>query len=429
MRRHSVVAGWASAALVACAGGADGASPSLTSVGVLAPAGADAVESRINAISPDGQWAVGVSKGQSVGGASMNQAVIWSTATGLVQVPNNPGTAPDAPTSGNGVAIDSNGNLVVAGYFYSAATADYRMGAYTAAPANPGGGTWTVHAQNNQIVGSYNAARTQRQLDNSTVTLIAGRRGTGVRGIAWQANTTTFTDYRTSGNSPAGSVAVLHSLAAVPRSDLSNLPIGAGYDNGNPNSLKRAVFYNGPSGTVQQIIPGQSGYQAEAFGISPDTTMTSGVLVGYDQDAAGPNLPHAFYWNVGDASRTLLAELAGDNQSTAIDVKRIGGNHLIGGFSSDGTVEKAVVWDTTGVWDSTGGPMLLTTLLSGAGVDVSAWSSLSRITTMSDDGRTVAGWGIWAADGSTRGFVAAIPEPTTIGLLAIGGMLLARRRR
>ena len=165
--------------------------------------------------------------------------------------------------------------------------------------------------------------------------------------------------------------------------------------------------------------------------MSPQTTSTagSGVIVGYDQDLTANNYKHGFYYPQGAAGMTLLRELAGDVLSEAIDVRVIGGNMIIGGYSSDGTAETAVVWDTTGVWDGSGLAMSVKDLLTGAGLDTSAWSSLSRVTSLSDNGGTVAGWGIWAADGTTRGFVASIPEPATLALLTLGGLAFLRRRR
>ena len=63
------------------------ATPSLTDIGVLTPAAADSgvAMSRINAISPDGTWAVGLSNGTNLGGtATMSQAIAWSAGSGLV---------------------------------------------------------------------------------------------------------------------------------------------------------------------------------------------------------------------------------------------------------------------------------------------------------------------------------------------------------
>jgi len=39
-----------------------------------------------------------------------------------------------------------------------------------------------------------------------------------------------------------------------------------------------------------------------------------------------------------------------------------------------------------------------------------------------DDDVTVAGRGVWAADGSARGFIEIVPEPVTALLPALGGI-------
>jgi hypothetical protein len=197
---------------------------------------------------------------------------------------------------------------------------------------------------------------------------------------------------------------------------------------------RRALF--GVTGSTQTIIPGSAGYQSEALGMSPYTTSAagSGVIVGYDQDTTDNHSQHAFYYPQRAAGMVLLPEMDGYAQSQAIDVRVIGGKNIIGGFlAASGGREKAVLWDTTGIWtpNKTGIHVRsVMSLLIGAGQDVSEWTSLSRVTSISDDGRTIGGWGIWAADGSIRGFVATIPEPASFLLLSMGGLaLLCRKRR
>jgi probable HAF family extracellular repeat protein len=148
-------------------------------------------------------------------------------------------------------------------------------------------------------------------------------------------------------------------------------------------------------------IPGSSTF-SEGFGISSD----GAVMCGRDGTSASSN--QAFVWQDGDVALTLLGTLAGDTQSCAIAVNA---DKIAAGYSSDGTTERAVIWDTSGTWDATGQPLLLLSILSAAGVDVSDWTSLTRVATMSDDGETLGGWGVWAADGSKRGFVVVPPGP------------------
>lgn len=398
----------------------------VSSVGALTPGPDGAVESKVLALSPDGTWAVGVSTGASAAGtAAIGQAVAWSSMSGLVQLPN----AYDFASSANGVVILGNGDLGIGGWYYDSITASMRMHSYTVAPANVAGGTWVkAPASNsgNTYIGTYNAARTYDD-GNGTQWAIAGQRGTTGRGIGSFPVAGLYCDFLTSGQSTR-----MNALSRVPIGTYR--VVGAGYDRGNAG-LFRAVFGNAANSSPQTVIPGGAAYESEALGISPGAYANAGgsggLVVGYDRDTTDNHYPHAFSWVVdmaGLPAMSYLGELPGDVASTAIDARLIGGNSIIGGYSSDGTIEQAVIWDTTGTWASSGQPVVVQSLLAAVGADVSGWSSLSRVTSMSDDGKTVAGWGVWAEDGSTRGFVARIPEPASLSLLALGAMALLRRR-
>ncbi len=397
-----------------------GATPSLVSIGALTPGTGGTTESRIYALSPDGAWAVGYSNGQDALGGPLTQAVVWSTGSGLVQLPNTT----NSPTVAKGIAILPNGDLGIAGIYLDIADTVATvptMHTYTVASSNLTGGTWIESPGSNggnRTIGTYNAARLRA---GTSDWMVSGQRGSTGRGVGVQVVANSYSDYR----GPAGN-GFCNSPSGFPYATSGGTVgvLSAGYDNGLPGG-RRAVLLSSINGTGGTAVPGGSGHRSEALGISPATSTVagSGALVGYDQDLSTDHFPHAFYWKVGDAAMTILAEPAGDNQSTAIDVKMIGSDLVIGGYSSDGTTEKAVLWNQAGQ------PMLLSALLSSAGVDISGWSSLSRITSLSDDGKTVAGWGIWAADGSTRGFVATVPEPATLMLAFAALPLLLRRRR
>jgi hypothetical protein len=124
----------------------------------------------------------------------------------------------------------------------------------------------------------------------------------------------------------------------------------------------------------------------------------------------------------------FLGALPGHDSSSAYTVADTG---VTAGRSFVTGGETAVVWDTSGIWDTTGAAKAVQDLLNAAGVDTTAWTRLVRVYAASDDGSVLAGFGIWAADGSTRGFVAVIPEPASLPLLSIGlvAVLLLWRRR
>jgi len=83
------------------------------------------------------------------------------------------------------------------------------------------------------------------------------------------------------------------------------------------------------------------------------------------------------------------------------------------------------------VWEEAFGMRSLQGVLEGAGLDLMGWR-LQRATGISDDGRTIVGYGI-NPDGYQEAFIATIPEPGTFTLLATlalpGLWLMWRRRR
>lgn len=422
MRKKTLVGVAAACMAVALGTGALGA-PLLTSIGALEPGPGGTHSSAVYALSPDGTWAVGASTGANLAGTgAMSQAVIWSSATGLVQAPNDPAPFADQATSARGVVV-SGQQLIVGGFYYNEAAEAYRMAYYAAPLANPAGGTWTAMQQNGPMVGQYNAVRTKTRHDGSDEIVVAGRRASRPSGMAAVVGSSLYYEYQSTSTSPPGAEATINSLARVPRNPSGEHPVGAGWDTGNPGGARRAICFTGAAAT-QTIITGGSGIYSEAYGLLPESTQAAATVVGYDRDAGGT--PHAFVWSTG-APMTLLAELSG-GQSVATDLRRIESNLIIGGSAYVGNTEHAVLWDSTGIWNATGQPVVLSDMLAAAGIPTADWASLTRITSLADDGMTVAGYGVWAADGSTRGFVAVIPEPVTLTLFGLALAWVPRRR-
>ena len=61
------------------------------------------------------------------------------------------------------------------------------------------------------------------------------------------------------------------------------------------------------------------------------------------------------------------------------------------------------------------------------GVSVGGWM-LRDATAISADGRTLVGWG-WNPAIEQEAWIAVIPEPATLALVALGGLVLLHRRR
>jgi hypothetical protein len=250
------------------------------------------------------------------------------------------------------------------------------------------------------VVGAYNSAcsHTGHSTDRW---FVSGQRLTGTRrGLVDGLDGAGAADMRDTGHVMFNSIGGSGYSGAI------------GWDSGNPGGAHRAIRGTGVNGTVQTKIPGGAGVASEGFGISKDVNWSSG----FDTNAGGGT--QAFKWDKDDAAMTLMGTLAGDTDACAIDINDAG---AAVGYSA-GAIEQAVIWDASGQI------AVLQTVLNNLGVDTSAWNSLTRATTMTDDGLTIGGYGVWAADMSTRGFVATIPEPATLVLLGLGGLFLRRRR-
>ena len=367
-------------AVVAVAVGATSAlGAGVTSIGVL---DANDPLSQVNAITPDGQYAVGLSNN---GGVSY--PVVWSSSGGLVQLPNDADYTPHKVTEARGVIVRDGGsgnpNIIgVAG----AASTGWPMQWYEA-PVTDVAGSWWNDALGSYTPGPYNAARLS---SDGAKWYIAGANNTTNEAVRQRVNSTGAADWQ-GGNGEQ----VAHSVSG-------GYPVGVGYH--SPAATHAACYWDRVNDNAGfHAIPGNSDF-SEGYGVSNDGTVMSGL------DGASSIDFQAFVWGQGDAGMTLLGTLAGDTQSCAIAVNA---SRTAAGYSSDGATERAVIWDTTGAWDATGQPKLLTDLLTAAGADVSEWTSLTRATTMSDDGMTVAGWGVWAADDSTRGFIATVAAAPT----------------
>jgi uncharacterized membrane protein len=103
----------------------------------------------------------------------------------------------------------------------------------------------------------------------------------------------------------------------------------------------------------------------------------------------------------------------------------------VGGGALDVSFDGSVIVGSSGgvafIWDAQHGMRSLQQVLTDElGLDLSGWS-LTSASGISDDGRVIAGTGLF--EGATEAWIAVIPEPGTLALVAIGlGMLGLRRR-
>lgn len=382
----------------------------LSSIGVLPPGPSGVAKSVVNALSADGKYAVGYSNAvvsyMKIDG-TMDEyvgpvAVVWNEGV-LTQLPlffDGFGFQRASETIATGVVVLQLDGMIGIGGGIRQTIDPFKMQMYVyEAPLNNlGGGAWRDNRLGFAgIVGPYNTARIKTTTAGNQWYIAGDRSGSDRDYVNAEGPDSVSLDHRNGGPD-----CVSNSVNGTGHT--------AGYDKGNPGNMPRALYMNFNNGTTQTIIPQPANViSSEAFGISPHHNVV--ILCG---NVATITANQAFVWEPGDAAMTLLGTLPGDTQSTAISVNKIGNNFITVGFSSDGTTEDAVIWDTTGTWSSSGQATLLTDALVAAGIDVSQWTSLTRATSVSDNGKTIAGYGVWAADGSTRGFVADLSKNTQI---------------
>jgi probable HAF family extracellular repeat protein len=159
-------------------------------------------------------------------------------------------------------------------------------------------------------------------------------------------------------------------------------------------------------------LPGGNFYSG-ASGVSSD----GAVVVGYSSAASGRE---AFRWTAG-GGMIGLGKLPGGFNSFATGVS--GDGAVVVGYGNSTSGQEAFLW-TAG-----GGMQRLWDVLLAQGVNPAAdgWTSLAAANSVSFDGNTIVGYG--THNGHSEAFLAVVPEPAGLTLLAASGALAVRRRR
>lgn len=369
---------------------------SLTPVGILDPL---LPYSAVQAMSPDGRFVVG----GSYGPAGNLAPFLWTEPAGIQLLPGL--ATEDGWATGVGVRPAVNEIAIAANVGWTG----YRYNAPLDG-AGPLSGTWTaLSPAGNCSVNGYNTLATTAGGDKYYV---AGSSPNNCRQRFYRyRGSTTQNDYwSTGGEVPAA----LFSASAAGTC--------VGYDSGGTDRRPRPIWVQ-PPGSVAPIPPLSTEWiEGVGLGISQDGTRFTGYFVGEGGE------PQTFLWSLGAAVSEELLFWPGDTSSIGVDVNDTG--TVVGqSWGPDSTASHAVIWDRSGIWDSTGLGVLVQDRLAALGIDTSGWASLTDVVSISSDGKTIAGNGIWAADGSQRGWVAVIPEPTTCALATLSLGFLALRQR
>ncbi len=344
------------------------------------PGGAFA--SSAKAVSADGKVVVG--GGQTPDGL---QAFRWTSIEGMVGL----GDLPGGNIISNALDVSGNGEVVV-GVSHSALGAEAFRWTATTGMQGLGdlpGGAFSSWASGVSWDGSVVVGRSAVGPQTTDTEAFVWTSGSGMIGL---------------GDLPGGS---FDSMASDVSADGSVI-VGRGSIEHNGNNYSQAFRWTASGGMVAL-----EGLSTEAVAVSNDGSVVVGTTVdplGWITGVVWPESGTLTYLDtpVTPYDQTLPFDLSGD------------GSAIVGlAFTSQGP--QAVIWD------SPNNARLLQDVLTDLGLDLTGWT-LESATGISDDGLTIVGTGINPA-GHSEAFIARLPEPATITLLALATLTAASRRK
>ena len=154
-------------------------------------------------------------------------------------------------------------------------------------------------------------------------------------------------------------------------------------------------------------------FESRAYGISGD----GNVIVGYGSSSSGTE---AFRWTSSE-DMTGLGDLPGGSFFSEARDTSADGSFVVG-FGNTSIGSEAFFWDATN-----GMRNLQDMLVNDLGLDLTGWN-LTIANGISGDGMKIVGEGI-NPDGNSEAWIATIPEPTSLALLALGSLVTFSRRK
>lgn len=150
--------------------------------------------------------------------------------------------------------------------------------------------------------------------------------------------------------------------------------------------------------------------------LAGDVSGDGSVVVGYGSSANGQE---AFRWTAAGGIVGLGDLPGGSTNSNAYSIS--GDGSVVVGLGTTADGNRAFIWD-----GASGMRNLQTVLANDYGQDLTGWT-LTEARSISADGKTITGWGYH--NGNIEGWVATIPEPSSLALLGAGLLALPRLRR
>ena len=150
-----------------------------------------------------------------------------------------------------------------------------------------------------------------------------------------------------------------------------------------------------------------------AHGVSGDGSFVVGVSDNLQRNG------EAFLWSSESGAIGLASLLGEEGGSVAYDVSIDGS--IVVGKSASASGGEAFIWDA-----ENGMRSLRDVLVNDCGLDLTDWI-LRDAMGISDDGLTIFGNGI-NPNGDKEGWIATIPEPASILLVGLGGIILRKKR-